>query len=164
MFCSRCGFQVASEWSTCPKCGTSLLPAPAPLPVPRPSIEGQVHLLAVLWFVSGGLLLIPAIVMAILAGIVTMPMSQEGVPKFALVFVPGLFSILCVFFLVGSALRFIAGWGLLKRAPWGRTFSLVMGFIELIHPPLGTLLGIYALVVLLPAQAAEEYERLAQAA
>jgi hypothetical protein len=135
--------------------------APAPS---RPSIENHIHLLAVLFYVSGGLLLIPALVMGILSGVISIPMSQEGAPKIALAIVPGIFTILCAFFLVGSALRFIAGWGLMKRAPWGRTMGLAMGFFELIHPPFGTILGAYALIVLLPASAAEEYARLSQSA
>ena len=58
-----------------------------------------------------------------------------------------------------GAVGFVAGWGLLNREPWGRVLALVLGFIALIHVPLGTALGIYTLWVLLPANAEDEYAK-----
>lgn len=43
----------------------------------------------------------------------------------------------------------IGGYGLLQRRPWARILVLVLGFINVFQPPFGTLLGIYALWVLL---------------
>ena len=37
-----------------------------------------------------------------------------------------------------------------------------MAFIALIHPPLGTALGVYTLFVLLPDAAGDEYRRMSQ--
>jgi len=87
----------------------------------------------------------------------------HGVDNVALVLVPGIFMILCVIFLIFAALRFITGWGLLKLAPWGRIFALVMAFLDLLHVPLGTALGVYTLFVLLPDAAGDEYRQMSQA-
>jgi hypothetical protein len=43
---------------------------------------------------------------------------------------------------------FLAGWGLLKFKPWARIFGIVLGVLCLIHIPFGTLVGIYAIVIL----------------
>lgn len=59
---------------------------------------------------------------------------------------------------IKSLCGLVVGWGLLRRQPWARVFALVMAFISLIHLPFGTALGIYTLVVLMPAEAAREYE------
>ena len=40
---------------------------------------------------------------------------------------------------------------------------LVIGFLALLRPPFGTALGIYTIWVLLPQQAAEEYDQLSRA-
>lgn len=43
----------------------------------------------------------------------------------------------------------IAGYGLLKRKEWGRVLTLILGVLNLINIPFGTILGIYTLWVLL---------------
>ena len=42
----------------------------------------------------------------------------------------------------------VAGWGLLKFRPWARIFGIILAVLCLIHIPFGTLIGIYALVIL----------------
>ena len=42
----------------------------------------------------------------------------------------------------------IGGWGLLNKKPWARTLVIVMAIINIIDPPFGTALGVYALWVL----------------
>jgi hypothetical protein len=62
-----------------------------------------------------------------------------------------------------AALSFIAALALYARAKWGRTIVLVAALFALIHPILGTVLGIYTLSLLLPARAAVEYQHIAGA-
>ncbi|MGB9434956.1 MAG: hypothetical protein WBQ89_22115 [Candidatus Acidiferrum sp.] len=128
----------------------------------RMRVAEHIHLLAILWFVAGALWLIPAVVMAVLAAFITVPLALHNAEKIAFVVAPGIFVILCVLFLVMAALRFLTGWSLLKLQPWGRTLALVMAFLALIHPPLGTALGIYTLFVLLPDAAGDEYRQMSQ--
>ena len=137
MFCNYCGSPVAPEQSVCSHCGSSTTGARV-ASAARRRVAEHVHLLAILWFVLGAFFLIPAVVMGVLAAVVTVPLVSEGADKIAFVFAPGLFVILCVVFLASAALHFGAGWGLLKMRPWGRTFALVMAFLALVSPPFDT--------------------------
>jgi uncharacterized membrane protein (DUF2068 family) len=47
----------------------------------------------------------------------------------------------------------IAGVGLLKFRPWARILAIIVGALHLLSFPLGTALGVYALVVLLNQEA-----------
>ena len=47
----------------------------------------------------------------------------------------------------------IAGIGLLNLRPWARLLGLILSFINLLHIPLGTILGIYGIWVLLNDEA-----------
>lgn len=57
--------------------------------------------------------------------------------------------IIAGFVVVTSIPGVITGIGLLRFRPWARILGLVLGVINLPGFPLGTLLGVYALVVLL---------------
>ena len=70
-----------------------------------------------------------------------------------------LFTVLGIFVLAKAAAGVFAGWGLLNREPWARVLTLVVGFLALLHPPLGTALGVYTLWVLLPSESEAEYAR-----
>jgi hypothetical protein len=61
-----------------------------------------------------------------------------------------------ILFAVLSLPGILAGYGLLKRRQWGRILALIMGILNLFNVPIGTLLGAYALFVLLQ-NAAEPY-------
>lgn len=162
MFCNACGSPIAPEQPVCPQCGNSTTGTRVAMAA-RTRVAEHVHLLAILWFVMGAFWLIPAAIMAVLAAVITVPLAWSGAGKIAFVFAPGLFVLLCLVFLASAALRFVAGWGLLKTRPWGRTFALVMAFLGLIHPPFETALGVYTLFVLLPDAAGDEYRRMAGA-
>lgn len=51
----------------------------------------------------------------------------------------------------------IGGIGLLKRAEWARIVVLVLGFLNLVNFPLGTLLGIYTIWALMRDEATEYF-------
>ena len=46
----------------------------------------------------------------------------------------------------------IGGWGLLELRPWSRVLMIVLSALNLLHPPIGTMVGIYGLWVLLQPQ------------
>jgi hypothetical protein len=56
-----------------------------------------------------------------------------------------------------SAFQLIAGWGLLRRMPWARILTIVLGVISLLRFPWGTALGIYTLWVLLSKDGAAQF-------
>ena len=163
MFCNHCGSPATTGQAACPQCGMSMV-WPQVAIAARVRVASQLHLLAILWFVAGVLWLIPAAIMMVLAGVITIPVATHSGDKLAIFLAPSVFVILGVFFLVSAVLRFVAGWGLLKVRPWSRTYTLIMAFLELLSPPIGTALGIYTLFVLLPEDAADEFRMMSQAA
>jgi hypothetical protein len=56
---------------------------------------------------------------------------------------------LVIFLLALSLPGLIAGFGLLSLKPWARTLGIVVSALNLIHIPVGTILGAYGLWVLL---------------
>ena len=163
MFCDRCGTELQPGQRFCGSCGKPVGVAVVP-PAPSGRVARHLHLLAVLWFAASAINLIGAVAVFIVANTLfghsirfenALPM--QGFLQTLLSSVAGLL------FLKALA-GFAAAWGLLERQPWARVLTLVLGFVSLIHIPFGTALGIYTIWVLLPAQADEEYRRLAQAA
>lgn len=51
----------------------------------------------------------------------------------------------------------IAGYGLLKRRAWARPLAIIVGALSLFNVPIGTLVGFYTLLVLLPTEAADYF-------
>ena len=51
--------------------------------------------------------------------------------------------------LVAALPSILAGYGLLKKRPWGRVLAIIIGIIDLPAFPFGTALGIYTLMILL---------------
>lgn len=57
----------------------------------------------------------------------------------------------------------VAGYGLLKRRAWARGLGVAVGVLNLLNVPIGTLVGVYTLVVLLQTDAEEAFVALKQA-
>jgi hypothetical protein len=87
------------------------------------------------------------------------PFLMPGIPGF----VHGIARSIGGLLLVGAVIGIVAGWGLLERQPWARMLAIVLACFSLLDMPFGTALGIYTLVVLLPAGSEEEYRRMARA-
>jgi hypothetical protein len=51
----------------------------------------------------------------------------------------------------------VAGYGLLRRLNWGRVLAIVIGILNLVNFPVGTVIGIYALWVLMQPAAADYF-------
>lgn len=58
-------------------------------------------------------------------------------------------SSIALFLLVLSLPGIIGGIGLLQHRPWARILLLVVGFLNLLNIPIGTVLGVYTIWVLL---------------
>ena len=58
------------------------------------------------------------------------------------------------FMLVMALPGLAAGYGLLKRRSWGRILAIIVGVLNVPNFPLGTIIGVYALWVLLQSEAA----------
>jgi hypothetical protein len=58
----------------------------------------------------------------------------------------------------------IAGYGLLTAKPWARVLALVIGILNLVNVPIGTIIGAYACWVLLQQPTREYFEQHSTAA
>ena len=69
-------------------------------------------------------------------------------------FITGAVGVLVTGLLIAISLPgIIAGIGLLKYRPWARILAIIIGVLHLLSFPFGTALGVYALYVLLNAEA-----------
>jgi len=166
MFCNHCGAAMSANQVLCSQCGRSPAEGSAGY-VSRRRVADHLHLLAVLWMVIGFLLVVPVPIMLAMSGVVRTlhPGGMTATDQNMLNTIgPVLFLAVAVFCGAIACASLLTGWGLLKVQPWGRTLALVMAFLSLLHPPLGTALGVYTLYVLMPATAGVEYDRMAAAA
>lgn len=62
-----------------------------------------------------------------------------------------------VFLLVISAPGIIGGYGILKKYSWARILVLILGALNLLNIPFGTVLGVYTFWVLLNEEVAKEF-------
>jgi hypothetical protein len=159
MFCNHCGAPQQPDYLVCPGCGQRLV-AGGPLAPSR--LEQHVRTLGILWMIVGAVTLVPAVVLLLLSSVVpiAIPFSDALVRELG----PLVLMIVGVGFLLVGAGGLLVGWGLIGHQPWARIVAIVVGVLALIHPPLGTILGIYTLWVLLSQNAELEYQRLARAA
>ncbi|MBO0911240.1 MAG: zinc ribbon domain-containing protein [Acidobacteria bacterium] len=155
MYCNRCGAPVQPDFNLCPKCGTPL-GAGVPVAAGQSRLERHLRILAILWIVLGGLWVVPSLVLMVFSH---SPHIMIGDEVFTRPIVPPLLFSLGSAFLVVAAGGILVGWGLMRHERWARITAIVVGILALFHFPFGTALGIYTLWVLLPADAAAEYER-----
>ena len=115
-------------------------------------MDTHVKVVAVLFLVLGGLGVLGALgLMAVFggaAGIVGMAAEGEEA-AFAIPIIGITGTMLTAFLLVISLPGVIAGFGLLAYKPWARILGIVLAALNLINVPIGTVLGVYALWVLL---------------
>ncbi len=116
-------------------------------------MEKHIPVVAIVHLVYSSLGLIGGIVVfAVFTGIGTLithvpdTPTGEAVSASAILLVIGtIIAILLVFFAIPGIIGAI---GLLKRKEWGRILLLIVSFFDLLHLPLGTILGGYSIWVL----------------
>ena len=157
MFCNYCGSVLPAGAAFCPNCqAQAILVAER-----KPKVQSQLTLLTALWFAMGALRLVGALAIFGMASFM-LPMIAQQQREPIPVFVPTLLTGVGVLVALIALLSLAVGWGLYQRAPWARMLALVMAFFSLLSIPLGTALGIYTLVVLLPAESEAEWKQIAQ--
>jgi hypothetical protein len=163
MFCDQCGGQLQAGQLHCSRCGKAVVGLAQSR---RNRVQEHVRLLGILWIAYSALHVLGAMFVlligrAVLSGMFHFP---DGPPPEFFHLLRPIVTFIGWMLLLKAAAGFVAGWGLLQREEWARVLALVVGFIALIHVPIGTALGIYTLWVLLPAQSDTEYKALAAAA
>jgi hypothetical protein len=163
MFCDQCGNPLQPDYNVCPKCGKALH-AICGMPG-QTRFQRHLHLLGLFWMIASAVWLIPSFVLLMMGGH-ALPFVIHDASPFNHVFFPGHVFFPPLMFGLGSGFLLIAagglcvGWGLMHREHWARTAAIVLGVLVLLHPPFGTLLGVFTLWVLLSNGAAAQYEDL----
>jgi predicted permease len=75
--------------------------------------------------------------------------GMDEIPPFVMDIVPFILTAVGILLMVFSIMGIIGAVGVLKRKEWGRIITLVISFFNLLHIPLGTILGVYSIWVLL---------------
>jgi len=128
-----------------------------------PSLSGHLRTLGICWIVYGVIRLIMAVCLIIYGSTATVmfgtllnrvadPLTLMGVFHF-------MYTVMIALSAVCGVLGLMAGLALLAERRSGRTLALVAGFLSLSNIPLGTTLGIYTLVMLLPIAATQRNGR-----
>jgi hypothetical protein len=159
VFCNHCGGPIGTGQQFCTSCGKPLGtdPGAAPLSSSPGRLENHVPILGTLWIVASGVLLLGALAILAAANLILPSTALPPEAGFVVLLLNTIGGIL----LVPPALGIGAGWGLIARKRWARVLAIVLGFLVLFFFPIGTALGVYTLVILLPGEAAAEWERIA---
>jgi hypothetical protein len=115
----------------------------------------EIHVPVLGWLLIGSnmiFLLVAALVVALLVGTgaVVNDLMAERIMVITAASVGGFLAILGV-------PGIVAGAGLLARKGWGRILSIVISALSILCFPVGTILGVYGLVVLLQDSATEYF-------
>ena len=98
------------------------------------------------------MLMIAAFVFVILMVIVPLADDPEAAVVLPIVAVS-----ISGFLVLFGGIGILIGWGLLKRKSWARILAIITGFLNLLNFPLGTIMGVYAIWVLLQDGAADYF-------
>jgi hypothetical protein len=75
--------------------------------------------------------------------------GMDEIPPELMDIVPFILTAIGILIFVFAVIGIIGAVGVIKRKEWGRIVMLVTSFFNLIHIPLGTVLGVYSIWVLL---------------
>ncbi len=154
MFCNHCGTKLDPASNFCRACGKSLIgPTPAPPVSDNTRYHRRLHLLAMFWVVVGVLTLIPSVVAMGIGRGFDVAWHNHG-PFFP--FSPFAFMLGGGFVILGLGAIFV-GYGLMHYQPWARMAAIILGIMFIFHPPFGTALGVFTLIVLLSHSGSEHY-------
>ncbi len=165
MFCSGCGRALESGQVVCPQCNRPVAPQVPPVPgfeFVLAAYASKIRVLGILWLVYAGITLIfgfvgLAFAHAFLSGGFG-PFANGHGPQ--MWFFPGLLRFAWLFTSGRAILAAVAGWGLLERALWGRIVAIIAAVLCLVHPLLGTAIGIATLIILIGQRNWSLYEEL----
>ncbi|HEY0159545.1 MAG TPA: hypothetical protein VGF28_19820 [Thermoanaerobaculia bacterium] len=114
-------------------------------------MEQHIKILSVLFVLFGILGVVVAVAIGIFGAsavgtILLSDTSEEA--RAASAMIGGCVTIIAILFAALSIPSIIAGWGLSQRKSWARILTIILGVLALPHMPVGTALGIYAVIVM----------------
>lgn len=154
MFCDRCGRQISGNEVFCASCGRQVNAAPVrPISSALGRVQRHLSMLATFWLIYS--------LIRLASGYFVSRWWGWWGPHFP--FLPLVFHGIGMIAMAVGIAGLATGWGLHERQPWARSLAIGMGILVLFNLGLGTVLGIYSLWVLLPAQSEQEYRSSARA-
>jgi len=173
MFCSGCGQALAAGQPVCSQCGRPAAPAVPPVPGLQFQLEnyaGKIRALSVVWVIYAGYSVLRAVIgMTFLHAFLGNhfgnwnhgPSSDGSMGSLPPEWLgQAIFHVVWIGVLIRVGLALVAAWGLHERTQWGRILAIVAAILNLIHPLIGTALGIWTLVVLLGYRNSTLYQQL----
>ncbi|HEX7707143.1 MAG TPA: hypothetical protein VF701_11860 [Thermoanaerobaculia bacterium] len=115
-------------------------------------MDQHIRIIAVLYIVLGILGMIGAVVvLTIGAGTVATILAENQDPdsQIGAAWAGGCMTFVAALIGIISLPSIIAGWGLWRRKSWARILTMILAVLHLPGFPLGTAIGIYALVIML---------------
>jgi hypothetical protein len=147
MNCTSCGNPLAPDVRFCTRCGAASVLV-QPLYYDR--VKRHLQPLGVLWLVYAA--------RRAMHGAAGLAFLHHFFGYHAFSFFP-IWPFAGVALGIGVFGALFTGYALLTRQPWGRVVALVFGVLALLHPVVGTALGIYTLWVLAPSESGASYDR-----
>ena len=114
-------------------------------------MEQHIRVLSVLFILFGIVGVVVAVGLLLVGtGAVLAMMSDIGgmEGRVASAWVGGCITVVSALFGFLGLPMIVAGWGLSQHKTWSRVAAIVLGVLALPHMPIGTALGIYAIVVM----------------
>ena len=114
-------------------------------------MEQHIKVLSVLFIIFGilgviGAFLIFALGAGTAATILSQDNSSEG--QIGAAWAGGCITVMAGLLGIVSIPSIIAGWGLSKNKAWSRILTIIIAILSLPHIPIGTAIGVYALVIM----------------
>jgi len=114
-------------------------------------MEQHIKILSVLFILFGIVGIVAAVAIFIfgagaVGSILVSDTSDDA--RAASAMIGGCFTVLAILMAALSIPSIIAGWGLSQRKSWARILTIILGVLALPHMPVGTALGIYAVIVM----------------
>ena len=114
-------------------------------------MEQHIKVLSVLFIIFGVLLLVAALGIFLLgagtaATILSEDQSNEG--RVGAAWAGGCITFAAVICAIMGIPSLLTGWGLGKRKAWARILAIILGVLALPNVPIGTAIGIYAIIVM----------------
>jgi hypothetical protein len=174
MFCQYCGNPLDDGARFCKSCGKPVSASVASGPRivaadPAQAFRHHIRVLGIVWLVYGVFGIIMSIWILVfshyfLPGMQDL-MSRSDTPfPFPIVhFLHVIYAISSAFGVATGILGVIAGAMLLQKKPAARILAIVASFLSVLSFPLGTAAAVYTLIILMPSEAARNYEYLASA-
>jgi hypothetical protein len=170
MFCSGCGQALVQGQPFCTQCGRPVAPIVPPVPGIEFQLEqyaGKIRALSIVWFLYAAYSLLKGLAgLTIAQAFFSNHFGNWGHGPWSYGSMPpewlgqAIFHVVWVGVMIRVCLALVAAWGLHERTQWGRIVAIVSAVLNLLHPLIGTALGIWTLVVLLGYQNSSLYEQL----